>query len=77
MRYLKMIGNSCLGGRKLNVRFYGLMKGTGDRVTPLRHLFTPLESPAACGGDEDKFRLKRTRGLMLRVSRPVRRAKLF
>jgi hypothetical protein len=40
MRYLKMIGNSCLGGRKLNVRFYGLMKGTGDRVTPLRHLFT-------------------------------------
>ena len=53
------------------------MKGTGDRVTPLRHLFTPLESPAACGGDEDKFRLKRTRGLMLRVSRLVRRAKLF
>ena len=50
--------------------------------------FTPLESPAACSGDEprktygllrgeDKFLLKRTRGLMPRVSRPVRRAKLF
>jgi hypothetical protein len=26
--------------------------------------FTPLESPAACSGDEDKFLLKRTRGLM-------------
>ena len=46
--------------------------------------FTPLESPAASSGDvvdstlrEDKFLLKGTLGLMPRVSRPVRRAKLF
>jgi len=39
--------------------------------------FTPLESPAACSGDKDEFLLKRTRGLMPRVSRPVRRAKVF
>ena len=39
--------------------------------------FTPLESPVACSGDKDEFLLKRTRGLMPRVSRPVRRAKVF
>jgi len=39
--------------------------------------FTLLESPAARSGDEDKFLLKRTWGLMRRVIHPVRRAKLF
>jgi len=39
--------------------------------------FTQLESPAACSGDKDEFFLKRARGLMPRVSRPVRRAKVF
>jgi hypothetical protein len=39
--------------------------------------FTPLESPAARSGDKDELLLKRTRGLMPRVSRPVRRAKVF
>jgi hypothetical protein len=46
-------------------------------LSTCRKSFTPLESPAACSGDEDEFLLKRTRGLMPRVSRPVRRAKLF
>jgi hypothetical protein len=67
--------------------------GASPFMTLAGNRFTPLENPAACpvhpayrqagmrcracNGDEDEFFLKQTRGLMLRVSLPVRRARSF
>jgi hypothetical protein len=40
-------------------------------------LFTPLERPAACSGDEGNFLMGANTGLMPCVSHPVRWPKVF
>jgi putative phosphoesterase len=46
----------------------------GHTHTPANHQVKniyPVRKPAACGGDEDEFNLKRTRGLMPRMNLPL------
>jgi hypothetical protein len=46
----------------------------GHTHTPANHQVKniyPVRKPAACGGDEDEFILKRTRGLMPRMNLPL------